>query len=84
MLTCKYEHLEQPVKPILFCASQPSEHAKFGMKEHGMKTPTSGSPVNGITFPARGDQTLPLLGKDTFCPKMANRFEHLGRCQLSL
>jgi hypothetical protein len=84
MLTCKYEHLEQPVKPILFCASQPSEHTKFGTKEHGMKTSALDLRVNGIIFLVRVDQTPPLLGNDTFCRKMEILFELRGRCQLSL
>ena len=49
-----------------------------------MKTPGSDLRVSGITFLVRGDQTPPLLGSDTFCPKMESRFELRGRCQLSL
>ena len=72
------------MKPIFFCALQRSEHDKFGTKEHGMKTSAPDLRVSGITFLVRSDQTPPLLGSVTFCPKMENRFEFRGRCQLSL
>jgi hypothetical protein len=72
------------MKPILFCALQRSEQDKFGTKEHGMKTSALDLRVNGIIFLVRVDQTPPLLGKDTFCPKMEILFELRGRCQLSL
>jgi hypothetical protein len=82
-MTCNYE-LWQTYENEIFFALQRNEHDKFGTKEHGMKTPGSDLRVSGITFLVRGDQTPPLLGSVTFCPKMENRFELRGRCQLSL